>query len=183
MKKMIALIMALTMAFSTTMVFANSTVFEYQNGLSNPITFSRTINTRSVGLAWGPVRIGNLEFKITNNHKGEVVGMPGEVEHVNFHVMKVKNKRDVLNYHIVKYRDGDSECVYVYDSVTKKVIINQCFRSWTDAAKDVVRAAKTTVQSMLSQADWIATAAIWALVIVAIATAISAVTTVVAVPV
>lgn len=73
----------------------------------------------------------------------------GGVSNVNFHADNVKTGKAIVNYHIVKYSSGNSDCLYVYDSVSKKVIINQCFGDWTDAAAAVVEAVKSAVQAVL----------------------------------
>lgn len=125
------------------------------------------VSTQSAGLAWGPVKIGNLELKITNAHDGYVYGL-GYVNHVNFHIAKTSNGRDIANYHIVKYTSGTRDCLYVYESVAKKVVINRCYNNWTSAVGDVVSLAQDVVKAALSEADWLATIAIWAVVAVVI---------------
>lgn len=126
------------------------------------------ISLNSAGLAWGPVKVGNLELKITNPHNGYVPGM-GNVNHINFHITKTSNGRDIANYHIVKYSSGSNSCLYVYESVSKKVVIDKCYKNWTSAVGDVVAAAKNVVQAALSEADWLATIAILGVIIVVIA--------------
>ena len=126
------------------------------------------VSLQSAGLAWGPVKVGNLELKITNPHTGYVPGM-GNVNHINFHIAKTSNGRDIANYHIVKYSSGNSSCLYVYESVSKKVVIDNCYKNWTSAVGDIVAAAKNVVQAALSEADWLATIAIWGVIIVVIA--------------
>ena len=66
-------------------------------------------------------------------------------------------------------KSGDSDCLYIYDSVSRKVIINQCFKTWTSAAGAVVEAVKTALKSVLDQANLLATVAIWGGLIVALA--------------
>lgn len=167
-KKLISLTLSLTMLFSTTTVFANSAQsFSIQNEIVNALSETQTI--KSAGLAWGPVTVGNIKLYMTNPHMGYVPGFTGQVSHINFHVDNAKTKKPIINYHIVKYKNGKRECIYVYDSVSDKVIINKCFNGWTDAAAAIVEAVKSAVQAVLSEADWIATLAIWAVVIVVIA--------------
>ena len=151
----------------TTTAFASS---PETNSIQNEIadTLSESDVTRSAGLAWGPVTVGNVKLYMTNPHVGIVPGI-GNVSHVNFHADNTKTGKAIVNYHIVKYTSGNSNCLYVYDSVSKKVIINQCFGNWTDAAAAVVEAVKSAVQAVLSEADWLATLAIWAVVIVVVA--------------
>lgn len=126
------------------------------------------ISLQSAGLAWGPVKVGNLELKITNPHTGYVKGL-GTVNHINFHIAKQSNGKDIANYHIVKYTSGNSNCLYVWESKADKVVIDNCYKNWTSAVGDVVAAAKSVVQAALSEADWIATIAIWGVIIVVIA--------------
>lgn len=137
------------------------------NIIYNFISFDREIRLNSAGLAWGPVKVGNLEFKITNPHNGFVPGL-GNVNHINFHITKTSNGRDIANYHIVKYTLGNNSCLYVYESVSKKVVIDNCYKNWTSAVGDFVDAAKNAVQAALSEADWLATIAIWGTIIVVI---------------
>lgn len=168
-KKLLAFTLSLTMLFSMT-----TTAFASSSNINNAETeiataLSETDTTRSAGLAWGPVTVGNVKLYMTNVHTGAVPGFSGSVSHVNFHADNVKTGKAIVNYHIVKYSSGNSDCLYVYDSVSKKVIINQCFGGWTDAAAAVVEAVKSAVQAVLSEADWLATLAIWAVVVVVVA--------------
>lgn len=147
----------------------NETVNDILNKvIGDSFSSDATISSNSAGLAWGPVKVGNLELKITNAHNGIVPGM-GYVNHVNFHITKTSNGRDIANYHIVKYTSGSSSCLYVYEGVSKKVVINNCYKNWTAAVGDVVSVAKNVVQAALSEADWLATIVIWGVVIVVIA--------------
>lgn len=130
---------------------------------------SNMLESKSAGLAWGPVTVGNVKLYMTNQHTGSVHGFSGSVSHVNFHADNATTGKQILNYHIVKYTSGSSSCLYVYDSVSKKVIINKCFNSWTDSVSAVVESVKSALKAVLSEADWIATAAIWAVVIVVLA--------------
>lgn len=127
------------------------------------------VEPASAGLAWGPVTVGNVKLYMTNQHTGSVPGFSGSVTHVNFHADNASTGKAILNYHIVKYTSGSSSCLYVYDSVSKKVVINKCFKSWTDSVSAVVESVKSAVKAVLSEADWIATVAIWAVVIVVLA--------------
>lgn len=134
--------------------------------ISDSFSCDGKISLNSAGLAWGPVKIGNLELKITNPHNGYVLG---NVNHINFHITKTSNGRDIANYHVVKYSLGNSSCLYVYESVTKKVVIDNCYKNWIAAVDDFVDVAKNAAQAALSEADWIATIAIWGTIIVVIA--------------
>ena len=126
-----------------------------------------SLSLQSAGLAFGPVTIGNLKIYVTNPHTGYIPGLNlSGITHVNFHVDNVDTKKPILNYHIVKYGNN---CLYVYDSVSNKEIINNCFNNWSNAATSVVSAAKTTISKMYPEANWIAKAAIWGTVILVIA--------------
>ncbi len=197
MGKMIKKLLSFTLIFSLVMSMnvkalaaetpkTLSNANNYSNDLSLPVAENEIVNDvlnkviddsfnsngkvslQSAGLAWGPVKVGNLELKITNPHTGYVPGM-GNVNHINFHIAKTSNGRDIANYHIVKYSSGNSSCLYVYESVSKKVVIDNCYKNWTSAVGDIVAAAKNVVQAALSEADWLATIAIWGVVIVVIA--------------
>lgn len=135
--------------------------------LEDSFQLPKSHSLRSAGLAWGPVKVGNLEFKITNPHMGYVSGL-GYVNHVNFHITKTSNKRDVANYHIVKYTSGGRDCLYVYESVTRKVVINNCYGNWRTAVGDIIAAAQDVVKASLSEADWVATLAIWGVILIVI---------------
>ncbi|MGG3642507.1 hypothetical protein [Bacillus gobiensis] len=118
----------------------------------------------SAGLAWGPVYVGNLKFSMTNVHKGYAGPKFPDHSHTNFHVDKktTKNKyKEVANYHIVKYSKGKSQCVYIWDSETKKVVMDSCGDSWTTMASKAASAMKSFTSTLLSNADWLASLAIW----------------------
>lgn len=174
-KKLIALTLSVIMAISMSVpVFAKENCDSYINTeFTAEVEETNTTDTndmaRSAGLAWGPVTVGNVRLYMTNVHSGPVPGLSGNVSHVNFHADNAKTKKPILNYHIVKYTSGNSECLYVYDSVSRKVIINNCYNGWTAAAGAVVSAVQSAVKAVLSEADWLATAAIWAVVIVVVA--------------
>ena len=157
-RKILSIILAFAIVFSLSVpAFAAEYTFESDLGES-----------RSVGLAWGPVTIGNIKFYLVDRHTGPVHGFSGNVAHVNFHADNATTGAQILNYHIVKYTSGTSSCLYVYDSVSKTVVINKCFNSWTDSISAVLESVKTTVKAVLSEADWLATAAIWAVILVAL---------------
>lgn len=180
MKRMFSLLLIVCMVLSCSVTaFAAETVHS-QVG-NTPIVhlvsaddeqqdLSETIVPRSAGLAWGPVTIGNVKLYMTNSHTGIVPGFGStSVSHINFHADNAKTGKAILNYHIVKYTSGDSSCLYVYDSVAKKVVFNNCFKSWTDAAGAVIESVKSALSAILSEADFIASVLIWAAVIVVLA--------------
>ncbi|SFQ47428.1 hypothetical protein SAMN02910358_02345 [Lachnospiraceae bacterium XBB1006] len=123
--------------------------------------------SKSAGLAFGPVKIGNLEVKVTNPHVGQVPGM-GRVNHINLHISKTSNGKDIANFHIVKQKSGKRDCLYVYESVSKKVVIDKCYDDWKTGIKEVVKLASAVVDKALENANAIATVAIWAAIVVVI---------------
>lgn len=171
-KHLLSFVLVLSLVFGTTMTaFASTTenATDLQTNFTAELSNDDVSIARSAGLAWGPVTIGNIKLYMTNMHTGYVPGFSGQVAHINFHADNVDTGKAILNYHIVKYTSGSSDCLYVYDSVSKKVIINSCFRNWTDAVSAVVESVKNVVKSIVSEADWLAQIAIWAVVIVVLA--------------
>lgn len=175
MKKLISIFLSVVMLFtltvpafaannSTTLKSATETAIEALDDTSTLAAVSR-----SAGLAWGPVTIGNVKLYMTNPHVGYVPGLNVSCSHVNLHADNTTTKKPIFNFHIVKYKSGDSDCLYIYDSVSRKVIINQCFKNWTSAAGAVVEAVKTALKSILDQANLLATVAIWGALIVVLA--------------
>lgn len=170
MKKFTALFLSLVMLFTLSVpAFAADT--ENSSPLKatmEPLSAdSKVVASKSAGLAWGPVTVGNVKLYMTNPHTGFVPGLNISCEHINFHADNATTKKPILNYHIVKYKSGNSECLYVYDSVSKQEIIKTCFPNWTSAVGAVVESVKSALKAILSEADWIATATIWAVIIVA----------------
>ncbi|SHH86466.1 hypothetical protein SAMN02745135_02461 [Caloranaerobacter azorensis DSM 13643] len=137
------------------------------SAILNKSLYYKVLN--SAGLAWGPYKVGNLEFKMTNQHFGRFGKFQNyPVNHVNLIVTKVKNNRQVLNFHIAKYSRNGRNCLYVWDSVSKSTIIDKCFNNWKDAVSAVVSAAKRIVKRVSENGNWIVKAAIWGLIIVAL---------------
>jgi hypothetical protein len=91
---------------------------------------------------------------------------------VNFHVDKKGAKNQytaVVNIHIVKYTEkGKSFCLYAWDSVSKKVVFDNCFDSFVPAISACVDAIKNTVDDMLKAADFIAAIVILAALVIAL---------------
>lgn len=164
-KHLLSLVLMFSLIFSMTTAAFAGTNENVDVSLQTALSDDEAIEPQSAGLAWGPVTVGNIKLSITNPHTGYVPGL-GNAEHINFHADNVKTKKPILNYHIVKYTSGTSTCLYVYDSVSKKVVFNNCFKSWTDAVGAVVESVKSAVSAVLSEADWLATIAIWGVVIV-----------------
>lgn len=66
-----------------------------------------------------------------------------------------------MKYHLVKYTQGSKQCVYIWDSVTRKVVLDTCSDNWTEAAKKAAEAMKEFLGELLNAADWWATIVIW----------------------
>src|SRR5205823_1424923 len=86
--------------------------------------------------------------------------------HVNFHVDKKSDDPgatyvEVVNMHIVRYSsDGVNTCLYAWDSVTGTTVFDSCFDDWSTALKECVDAIKGFVDTLLKNADVIASIAI-----------------------
>ena len=132
----------------------------------------------SAGLAWGPIYLGNLKLYLTNPHTGFAGPKFQTAPHVNFHVDRQRpapynDYKPVVNMHIVRYQQGESSCLYVWDSVTDTTVFDSCFDDYSTALSDGVDAIKNFVDSLLRNADTIASIAIIAALVVALAAAIA----------
>lgn len=118
----------------------------------------------SAGLAWGPVTVGNLQFKVSNVHYGYAGPKVGYTDHFNVYVdrkdSRGKYSIPVANYHVSASNTSNKWCVYVWDSVSKKVILDACSNDPMKLAQQAASAIKSSLQTLLSNADWIATLAI-----------------------
>ena len=166
-KKILAIILALLM-------FTNVVSINSFAGTYNPsIVFGYTQGSSfyNAGLAFGPVKVGDMYIKVTNIHNGQV-GNWGNINHINLHVYKrtPKKTRDVVNLHIVKYRSAGQDCIRVYDSVSKTVVIDQCFVNFGEAAKEIASFAKNIAGSMSNNTNKIVNSAVWGSVAAVIAT-------------
>lgn len=170
-RRLLTMFLAVIMLLSTNLtVFAGAAQSNSVHKVLDTVLVEDEDVTKSAGLAWGPVTIGNVKLYMTNPHTGIVPGFGNTaVSHINFHADNTKTGKPIINYHIVKYSSGDSECLYVYDSVAKKEVFNNCFKNWTDAAGAVIESVKSALSAILSEADFIASALIWAAVIVVLA--------------
>lgn len=123
--------------------------------------------TRSAGLYWGPVSVGNIEFSLTNPHTHRV-GPYGVVNHVNLHIRNTETGKDIANYHIFKavYQNG-KECMIVWDSVKKVEVFRHCNdNNWTNAVTEFVDVVAKSISNVLSEANFFATVVIGGLLIV-----------------
>ena len=133
---------------------------------------------RQAGLYWGPKYVGNLKLYLTNPHIGYAGPKFPNANHVNFHVDKKDpgprgTYSEVVNMHIVKYTRGGSSCLYVWDSVTKKVVFDKCFDDFTDAIGEAVEAVREFVKDLLENADFVASVVIIGALVIALAAVIA----------
>jgi hypothetical protein len=137
---------------------------------------AHTLHKREAGLAWGPVYIGNLKLYLTKPHNGYAGPKFLNANHVNFHVDKKAPKNSwvkVVNMHIVKYTRPGRFCLYVWDSITKKVVFDSCFNNFGTAIVEAVGAIKKFVDALLRAADFIAAVVIIAALAVALLAALT----------
>ncbi len=131
----------------------------------------------SAGLYWGPTYIGNLKLTVTNPHDGYAGPKFPYANHINFHVYlkgpRADYKKELVNLHIVRYGSGARDCLYMWNSVNKQTIFDNCFDDWSNAIPEAVRAAKATVDTLLRNADAIAAVAIIAALGIALAAALA----------
>ncbi|RFU35638.1 hypothetical protein B7463_g733, partial [Scytalidium lignicola] len=130
----------------------------------------------SAGLYWGPKYLGNLKLYITHPHMGYAGPKFPKANHINVHVDKkgAKNKyKEVVNLHVVKYKSGaGKQCLYIWDSVTSKVVFDKCFDDFEGAIAEGVSAIKSFVEDLLKAANFFAAIVIIALLVVALTAAI-----------
>lgn len=135
---------------------------------SNVLVMPHITYAGSAGLAWGPKKVSNLKFYLTNPHKGWAGPKFPNHSHVNFHVDKKKTTgsgyTSVANYHIVKYKKSGKHCVYIYESHKKKTVMDSCGDSWKTVAYKASYAMKSFFKTILSNADYLATVAIWSVI-------------------
>ena len=158
----------LSILLTFVMVF-NLTTFASATSVSNEGSANTDISTLSAGLAWGPVIVGNIQFSMTNPHKGNV-GPYGWIEHINLHIRNVKTKKEIANYHLFKGINQEGrECFIAWDSVTKTTVFQHCDNDgWTNAVTEFAKFVQGAVSDVLDQADFWATVVIGGLLIVAI---------------
>jgi hypothetical protein len=140
------------------------------------VEVERLVQTRSAGLAWGPIPIGNLKLSLTNPHIGYAGPKFPSANHVNFHVDRKAPKntyKPVVNLHMVKYSRAKQQCLYAWDSVTGKVVFDSCFDNFGEAIKEGVKAAKGFVEELLKAANWLASFVIIAALVIALGIALT----------
>ena len=126
--------------------------------------FLRALQPRQAGLAWGPVTVANLKLYLTNPHIGYAGPKFPSAEHVNFHVDRADGGprgtySSVVNMHIVRHGpagdDGVSECLYAWDSVTKKVVFDECAEEYLAVMRKCVQAVKDFVDALVKNANFV----------------------------
>lgn len=113
----------------------------------------------SAGLAWGPYEVSPLKLYITKPHFGYAGPKVGNAPHINAHVDRkgARNKYvPVVNLHVVKYNQAGKQCLYMWDSVSKKVVFDKCFDNFREAAKEGVEAAKEVVDKVMDGVGFVA---------------------------
>jgi hypothetical protein len=133
---------------------------------------------RSAGLLWGPETWFNFKLYITNPHPGYAGPKCTNCNHINVHIDKSvpppKDWQPVLNAHVTHYNQDGKSCLYVWDSVSKKQLFDDCFDDFASAAGEAISAIKSVVDSVLDNASFIAKIAILAAIVIALGSAIAA---------
>ncbi|KAI4266976.1 MAG: hypothetical protein LQ337_008585 [Flavoplaca oasis] len=128
------------------------------------ITALQTLQPRQAGLAWGPVTVANLKLYLTNPHIGYAGPKFPSAEHVNFHIDRADagprgTYSSVVNMHIVKYglagNEDGSGCIYAWDSVTKKVVFDECADEYLAVMRKCVQAVKDFVDALVKNANFV----------------------------
>ncbi|ERI11815.1 hypothetical protein HMPREF0083_00069 [Aneurinibacillus aneurinilyticus ATCC 12856] len=116
--------------------------------------------------------VGPIRFVITDVHTGYAGPKfpSNSTPHTNFHIYKKNDKTgrydtELANYHIVKYSSkSSSTCIYVWDSISKKTIVDICTDSWKNAASAAASAMKNFISEAVDKfveigvATWLAIA-------------------------
>lgn len=116
-------------------------------------SYSLGIQANAEGVVWQRT-IGDFKVVISDVHKGyagpKFKGM--QPDHVNLYIYE-KDRRgryniDYANYHITRYQTKNSSaCLYIYESVSKKELLDICSDSWKAAVKKAARKMKQHVDN------------------------------------
>lgn len=119
---------------------------------------SPSLASPSAGLYWGPTNVGNLKLYLTNAHFGYAGPKVGHVNHTNFHVDRLSGHGfvPVANFHITKYQRGSTNCTYVWDSESRRVIFDACNDTWRQVASQAAEAMRDFVRTLVDNSDWLA---------------------------
>lgn len=112
----------------------------------------------SAGLRWGPYYVGALKLYITNPHTGYAGPKFNTAPHINVHVDRKVGRvyKEVVNLHVVKYTRARRQCLYIWDSKSRKTILDKCFDSFKDAAKEAVETVKDVVDVAMDGVAFVA---------------------------
>ncbi len=162
MKKVISILLAVVMLFSMSVTaFAAENIIEDNSVISLP-----SAETRSAGLAFGPVTVGNISFRVTNAHTQEIRGY-GVVTHINFHIDYADTGKEIKNYHIFTQKNASGkDCLVVYESHSKTEVFRNCDDSLGSQVRSFFAIVSEIVRGLLSEANFIAATAIIAVIVV-----------------
>lgn len=102
------------------------------------------------GVAWGPVSIGPYNIWVTNPHWGWAGPKFQNALHTNVRVNQNGPKNghtDRINLHVVPYTHGSQRCWYIYDSISKTVILDTCLDDWGKALVEAENAANNFIEN------------------------------------
>lgn len=129
-KKILIVVMMFAVAFSSV----------YAAPLMN------TAHAAPAKLVYGPKYVGNMKLYITNVHNGPAgPKFPSNLTpHTNVHVDKktLKGWKFVSNFHVVRYMNKSKTCLYIYESVKKKVVMDTC-DTWSNLSVKGAKAMKS----------------------------------------
>lgn len=162
MKKVISIILAVVMLFSMSVTaFAAEPTIEDDSVISLPSAV-----TESAGLAFGPLTIGNITFRVTNAHSHNIPGY-GVVEHINFHIDNADTGKEIKNYHIFTQMNANGkECLVVYESKSATEVFRNCNDTLGSQVSAFFSIVSEIVRGLLSEANFITATAIIAIIVV-----------------
>lgn len=162
MKKALSVLLVVVMIFSMSV-----TAFAAENRIedNNVISLSNA-ESRSAGLAFGPVTVGNISFRVTNAHSHNIPGY-GVVEHINFHIDNADTGREIKNYHIFTQMNANGkECLVVYESKSATEVFRNCNDTLGSQVSAFFSIVSEIVRGLLSEANFITATAIIAIIVV-----------------
>lgn len=136
--------------FILLIVFSFSSIYAIPQG--------QNVSAASAGLAYGPKYVGNIKLYVTNVHNGWAgPKFPSKnTPHINVHIDK-KNSSGIWkakhNFHVVKYTQGSKLCLYIYDTTTKKTVMDSCQTNWLTLSNLGAKAMKTFAKVDLNFTD------------------------------
>ena len=114
-----------------------------------PVDLENRSPSGSAGLRWGPYYVGALKLSITNPHTGYAGPKFATAPHINVHVDRKAGSgyKQVVNLYVVKYTKARRQCLYMWDSKSRKTVFDKCFDDFGDAAREAVETAKQVVDT------------------------------------